>query len=166
MYNGRVLHANYVTVPSKWWWLLFESLHIPHTSIYICSIYIEYMLYIKGHPNQSAIFKDLNVKSCLESICIWYNNYPRPERYFFGKVVRLIKYFFKKEHFSLDHSVPSYYLVNFTEKNRGQNVTFWGARALLCLLFSMILHMEGAKKWEIGLTKISEYTYKVSTAAA
>ena len=135
----------------------YSNRFIYHILVYICSIYIEYMLYIKGHPNQSAIFKDLNVKSCLESICIWYNNYPRPERYFFGKVVRLIKYFFKKEHFSLDHSVPSYYLVNFTEKNRGQNVTFWGARALLCLLFSMILHMEGAKKWEIGLTKISEY---------
>ena len=135
----------------------YSNRFIYHILVYICSIYIEYMLYIKGDPNQSVIFKDLNVKTCLESICIWYNNYPRPKRYFFGKVVGLNKYFFKKEHFSLDHSVPSYYLVNFTEKNRGQNVTFWGARALLCLLFSMILHMEGAKKWEIGLTKISEY---------
>ena len=112
----------------------YSNRFIYHILVYICSIYIEYMLYIKGDPNQSVIFKDLNVKTCLESICIWYNNYPRPKRYFFGKVVGLIKYFFKKEHFSLDHSVPSYYLVNFTEKTE---VKMWlfEARVHYCVSF-------------------------------
>ena len=50
----------------------YSNRFIYHILVYICSIYIEYMLYIKGDPNQSVIFKDLNVKTCLESICIWY----------------------------------------------------------------------------------------------
>ena len=102
--------------------------------IYICSIYIEYMLYIKGDPNQSVIFKDLNVKTCLESICIWYNNYPRPKRYILVKLFVWLSTFLKKNTF-LWITLYHHTILSISRKKTEVKMWLFEARVHYCVSF-------------------------------